>query len=35
MIDLLIEHDIIGALWVEKAREAKREKLRQWSTIKV
>ena len=35
MIDLLIEHDIIGALWIEKAREAKREKLRQWSTIKV
>ena len=35
MIDLLIENDIIGALWVEKARKEKREKLRKWSTIKI
>jgi len=35
MIDLLIENDIIGSRWVEKAREQKREKLRKWSTIKI
>jgi NTP pyrophosphatase (non-canonical NTP hydrolase) len=35
MIDLLIENDIIGSAWVEKAREQKREKLRKWSTIKI
>jgi NTP pyrophosphatase (non-canonical NTP hydrolase) len=35
MIDLLIENDIIGSTWVEKAREQKREKLRKWSTIKI
>lgn len=35
MIDLLLEKDIIGAVWVEKARIAKREKLAQWSKIDV
>ena len=35
MIDLLLENDIIGAIWVEEAREAKREKLRKWSSIKI
>ena len=35
MIDLLIENEIIGAVWVEQAREAKREKLRKWSSIKI
>lgn len=35
MIDLLIEKDIIGEVWVEKARLAKREKLAKWSKVDV
>lgn len=35
MIDLLIEKDIIGEVWVEKARVAKREKLAIWSKVDV
>ena len=35
MIDLLIEKDIIGSVWVEKARVAKREKLAIWSKVDV
>jgi len=35
MIDLLIENEIIGAVWVEQAREAKLKKLRKWSSIKI